>query len=499
MAGYRVLYGGLVVYEAGSDSRYIHDATLDMRVDAVSQFTFTILPTHPLRNAFTIRSFESPVEVYFDSQLLFRGFIVRMSENMNTELIITCASDLQMLADVHMRADRIWGSRRDDYYNAPQLFDYVIRNYNSKVEASRRFTIGHTISANAAGYYDYDAERIIVAVASTSPVPALELLKKSILDPYACMLKVWYSGGTRYIGLYSSAPDTSGQRIEFGENMLDFAVEYDTEDLYNGCIPLGASRRTYRLENAPEVFTSQQAYIGDFFIHLSRHRDRETVIEAKKGDIIVIGDGEYQIAEDVDIDYDTYVKIEGGLYEPLAPDTLGHYVERGTDYTSATLTLDGFPEGIYDGYVKAGQYVYHQDSVNHYGLKTFTFTDSDIMTQRSLLRRAMAEISGKISPTLTLSITGVDMALYMPGYVHLVAGQKVRVVSVPHNFDQTMQVTKAVLNLSDPGRTKYIIGTIPKTATMRTRMARFETQDVKDMLMYDMNNVISGADIMRLS
>gem|GEM_PF-5924904 len=87
---------------------------------------------------------------------------------------------------------------------------------------------------------------------------------------------------------------------------------------------------------------------------------------------------------------------------------------------------------------------------------------------------------------------------YTNGYTHLVAGQKVRVLSVPHNVDTIMQVTQASLSLDNPGATRYTIGPVPKTATKRTRDVGRDTTDVRDMLTYDINNVITGSQIMGL-
>ena len=63
------------------------------------------------------------------------------------------------------------------------------------------------------------------------------------------------------------------------------------------------------------------------------------------------------------------------------------------------------------------------------------YGDSLLYQGGDLLSKAIAEMRKKLQPTMTLSVNGVDMALYMSGYKHLIAGQKVRVLSVPHNVD----------------------------------------------------------------
>lgn len=499
MAGYLIKYGNSLVFQAGNDDRPIHDANLSMMTDVVSSFTFTMPSVHPLRNGMELHDFSNPVRVWFDDELLFTGFITRMVENINTELVVTCVSDLQLLANVHARIeDHPQGNGNRRVYRANELFSNLISYYNGLVPSARRFTIGHNIGNNDAGYYDSKAGKTVVDAAASTPTGILDILSSSILDPYDCMLRVWYSGTTRYIGLYTAAPTTNSQRIQFGENMTEFAMDVNTDNLYNGCIPIGGSRRNYKTSGRKYVQTTRKANANTSTFYLKSNTG--STIEVDKGDVLVIGDGEYQFASDTDIaTTETLVTIEGTHEEEVAKDVVGWWLKRGTDYTNATLTLDRMDDGTYESdFYKKGELVYNVASVNRYGLRTFTFSDSDVSLTADLLSKAIAEMRAKLAPTMTLSVNGVDMALYSSGYTHLIAGQKVRVVSVPHNVDTTMQVTQASLSLDNPSVTRYTIGPVPKTATKRTRDVGRDTTDVRDMLTYDINNVITGSQIMGL-
>lgn len=499
MAGYLIEYGDSVIFQSGVVDRPIHDANLSMMTDAVSSFTFTIPSVHPLRNSMELHDFSNPVRVWFDDELLFTGFITRMVENINTELVVTCVSDLQLLANVHARIeDHPQGNGKRRVYTAPQLFKMLIDYYNGLVPEARRFTIGHTIGASDVGYYDSQAGKTVVDAAASTPTGILDILSSSILDPYDCMLRVWYSSGTRYIGLYTSAPTTNSQRIEFGYNMTEFAMDVNTDNLYNGCIPVGGSRRNYNTSGRKYLQTTSKSPKDTDYFYVKSNTGG--TIRVDKGDVLVIGDGEYQFASDTDIKTsETLVTIEGTHEEELDSGVVGWWLKRGTDYTNATLTLDRMDDGMYEtDFYKKGELVYNVASVNRYGLRTFTFSDSDISLTADLLSKAIAEMRTKLAPAMTLSVNGVDMALYMSGYKHLIAGQKVRVLSVPHNVDTIMQVTQASLSLDNPGATRYIIGPVPETATKRTRDVGRDTTDVRDMLTYDINNVITGSQIMGL-
>lgn len=499
MAGYLIKYGNEIVFQAGDDRRPIHSANLSMKTDAVSTFSFTMPPVHPLRYSLQFNDLSNPVRVWFDNELLFTGFITRMVTNLNTELVVSCVSDLQLLANVHMRIeDHPQGNGVRRVYRANELFEKCVNYYNSLVLAPRKFTIGHNIGNDAAGYYDSQAGKTVVDAAASTPTGILDILSSSILDPYDCMLKVWYTNGTRYIGLYTSAPTLSNQRIEFGENMTDFAVDMSTDELINGCVPVGGTRRNYKTTGRKALQTTRVARSGGYIMHVKSNTGSTIVVH--KGDVLVIGDGEYQFASDNNIaTTETEIRIEGTHEDTIPIGTVGYWLARGTDYTNATLTLSRLDDGMYQSdYLKVGELVYHKLNAERYGLHTYTFSDSDVTLTADLLSKAIAELRQKLSPKMTLSVDGVDMALYMSGYTHLLAGQRVRVVSVPHGVDTTMQVTEASLSLDNPGATRYTIGPVPKSATKRIRDSQKDTMDVRDMLTFDINNVITGSQIMGL-
>lgn len=499
---YLIKYGDAILFRPDDDDAPIHDANLGMMTDAVSTFTFTIPPTHPLFGSIELHDLDNPVRVWFDGEPLFTGFITRMVENINREIAVTCVSDLQMLANVHARIeDHPQGNGNRRVYTAPVLFKALIDYYNGLVPAARRFTIAHNLHSDDVGYYDSQAGKIVVDAAASTPTPILDILNSSILDPYDCMLRVWYENGTRYIDLYTAAPTTNNQTIEFGENMTEFALDLNTDNLYNGCMPIGGSRRNYKMDSAKRIALTAN-WAANNRVFRARSLTGST-ISVEKGDIVIIGDGEYQLATDFDITADSVGatnRIEGNHEEVTMSGTVGYFLPRGADYTNATLTLERMDDGTYEtDFRKVGELVYHVASVSRYGLRTYTFSDSDITLTADLLSKAIAELRQKLIPTMTLSVDGVDMALYMSGYRHLIAGQKVRVVSVPHNVDVVMQVTQASLSLDNPGATRYTIGPVPKTATQRTRDVGMDTTDVRDMLTYDINNVITGSQIMELS
>lgn len=498
--GYLIKYGDDVLFQPGDDDAPIHDARLGMRTDAVSTLDFTVPPGHPLRGQLSIRDFANPVRVWFDTQLLFCGFVSRITETLYKELEVACVSDLQLLADVHIRLpDHPNVNPKRMAYHANEVFSIALQLYNGLVGDQHKFVVGANIAADAVGYYDAVLDDTVVKVGSMSPTSALDVIASSILQPYGCMLKVWYSNGIRYIGLFTEPNVTNTQIVQFGENMTSYDFSTSDEELYTGCYPVGGTKRDYvTTGGTPMVVVNAVAAT-------SRTMTLRTVsgsVTMGLNDVFVVGDGmELESAGVYTIDTSGTQVTVNASQGAIPAGTPAVYLGRSPQYTSSsTLTLNRLDDGDYDShYYKDGGVVYDTVAAAMYGLRTFTFTDTSLTYAPALLKEAEEMIREQIYFKRTLDVDAVDMALYMSGYTHLLAGQKVRVVSVPHQIDDLMQVTSADLDLDNPGATKYVLGAVPGSVTRKMAGMAQETSDVKDQLTYELSNVVPQSYIWGLS
>lgn len=510
MAGYLVKYGSNDVYVPGSDSYAIHGAKLTMKTDAVSQFQFTMPPTHPLRNTIALRHQSNLVRVWFDDVLLFTGYVTRASETITGELVVTCSSELAMLNDVHVRLTDLSDVYSDEQHPTGNvLFQWLIEAYNAKVAAARRFTIGHNISASAIGALYYGLKR--VEANTTTPATVLELISRCILDPYGCVLKVWYEGSTRYVGLYTAAPDTNNQTITFGENMKSLDFDTSDDDLYTGCYPIGGTGTDYSGSTNVATFHLTRALAenawnmridaGSQYEWVGGDEDRKIT----HGDVFVIAGISFKalggmVNGEVDV---TPVNKEAdhvGSPTTIASGTAVYYKGHSpSDGKKFTTTLKDVANGTYEtDYQKTGAIVYDKAAVTRYGLKTFTFTE-DLYYAPNLLNRAIELLKQHASPTYTLTVDAVDMALYNTSKTHLLAGQKVRVISVPHNIDVTMQVTQADLDMDNPGNTTYTLGAYKGSVTRMVRGNERDIDGVREALQSFKLDVVQSSDIWGLA
>lgn len=148
--------------------------------------------------------------------------------------------------------------------------------------------------------------------------------------------------------------------------------------------------------------------------------------------------------------------------------TTSYDVEYQTDFN---IVIDDYTDGelaAYPGFYKDGDVIYNEESLEEYGYKEYSFSDSDITDIDTLIEKAVADLKKVKDPEITVDVNAVDLALYMDGYEHLKVGQGVRVRSEPHDIDEYLVVSSISLDLQDPSQSEYVLGKEYDTLTGET-------------------------------
>lgn len=129
-------------------------------------------------------------------------------------------------------------------------------------------------------------------------------------------------------------------------------------------------------------------------------------------------------------------------------------------------TLADLPDQCVEGTIwKRGDVVYDAAQVERYGYREYAYSNTDCTTAEGLLTSAITKLKALMSPTFTVTVKAVDLALYMEGYDHLKVGQAVRVRSALHGVDEYLMVSSVTVDLQDPGNTEYTLGAEYSTLT----------------------------------
>ena len=115
---------------------------------------------------------------------------------------------------------------------ATGIWQYILTQHNTQVNENQRIGIG---TCDLTGSF---------SVVTKEYLSAWQALKTCLLDVLGGYLIVRYDENENPILDYlAEVPDTSTQRIEFGENLIDLALTKSASETYTACVPLGAALR----------------------------------------------------------------------------------------------------------------------------------------------------------------------------------------------------------------------------------------------------------------
>ena len=503
---YLVKYGNEVLFQPGDDERQIYGASISQKADGVSTFTFTVPPGHPVLDSMELRDFANMVEVTFDGKSLFRGVVTSMTTDIRLQTTVSCRSELLLLegvltryAPTDKRASTALAELLSIYEN------YINYEYGEHNDAMS-FTVDPESQAHLVGYEDPTSGRLIVDAEAKTPTSILEIIRHAILEPYGAFIRTRRdASGRMLIGLYPQAPDSSTQVVQLGENLLDYAYTESDDGMYNACVPVGGSVEERTGAGRRNVQIAQAAAPGDRYLML-RVTSGTTYVDS--GESIIVN-GKYGFVHEIHPGegYTIVITNEPTMVrvDPPVPVSfqagLSAYINGRAMYSmDGTQTGMGtFDATLADGFRKDYDIVYHFPSARANGIRCFTFQDSSILDADVLVSKAMAMVKTVLEPTRSLTVKALDMAFYLPGYSHLTAGEKLRVVSEPHGLDTVMYVRTARIDLDDPSRTEYVLGTTESAVTKAIRRTNANVRLGSDNLIKEMNNRISSATVGGLS
>ena len=131
------------------------------------------------------------------------------------------------------------------------------------------------------------------------------------------------------------------------------------------------------------------------------------------------------------------------------------------DESERKLTIEALPDIQYSSDIaKSGDMVYSESAVAKYGWIGAVYANTDIKLRDNLLDAGVLALKEAMSPSTTIEVKAVDLALVNPGYKPIRVGEYVRVRSMPHRFDSYMLCTGVKLNLNDPAKSEYTLGTV---------------------------------------
>lgn len=219
---YLVKLDGETFYDPRVKVYTIVAPTLKLEVNKSGSFDFKVYPSHPLFDR--INKLKSTVEVYRDSDLLFRGRVLDDELDIDNGKKVVTEGELAYFNDTILRPYAFEGSVED-------YLRLIIDQHNSQVGAEKQFTVGRVTVTDPNDYI----------VRSDSSYPnSWDVVEDKLISSLGGYLQVRREAGTNYLDYLADSSQRSSQTIELGKNMLDLARTSSASELYTAILPLGA-------------------------------------------------------------------------------------------------------------------------------------------------------------------------------------------------------------------------------------------------------------------
>lgn len=194
---------------------------LTVELNKAGSLAFVMPPDNVMYDS--INKLSSIITVKQDDNELFRGRVLNDEKDFYNQKKNYCEGELAFLIDSIQRPYTYTGT-------AANLFKKFISNHNSRVEDTKKFTVG-TISVT-----NSDKE---ITVKGEDYCTTMDAITDKLLEVYGGYLVTRGSGNTRYIDWVETSGDNSSQSIEFGYNLLDVTEYISGEDLFTVLVPIG--------------------------------------------------------------------------------------------------------------------------------------------------------------------------------------------------------------------------------------------------------------------
>ena len=194
---------------------------LTVELNKAGSLAFVMPPDNVMYDS--INKLSSIITVKQDDNELFRGRVLNDEKDFYNQKKNYCEGELAFLIDSIQRPYTYTGT-------VANLFKKFISNHNSRVEDTKKFTVGIISVTNS------DKE---ITVKGEDYCTTMDAITDKLLEVYGGYLVTRGSGSTRYIDWVETSGDNSSQSIEFGYNLLDVTEYISGEDLFTVLVPIG--------------------------------------------------------------------------------------------------------------------------------------------------------------------------------------------------------------------------------------------------------------------
>ena len=205
---------------------------VETQLNGHGSLTFSVAQTNPLYGA--IERLTTYIKVLDNEEEIWRGRVLSVERGVENIAQVYCEGEFGYLCDSIERPFA--------YQGTPQgLLELLLTNHNSQMvkrgsggtmvyDTQRQFTVGNvTVTGD-------------VDVRCESAQTTWDAVGKLLLQQHGGYIRTRKSGSTVYIDYLADFPDTSGQEVRYGYNLIDFQQTIDASAVITQMIAYGAKK-----------------------------------------------------------------------------------------------------------------------------------------------------------------------------------------------------------------------------------------------------------------
>lgn len=265
---FHVYANGTEIYNPQDEDMLLLSPHLILEMGKAGSLEFSI----PANNIYydRLQQLSTDMTVEMDGDELFRGRVLSNTRGFNNTRKIYVEGDLAYLVDSVQKGEKYTGTTHD-------LFRKIITNHNSRVDASKHFTIG-TIGIENLDIVlygqsddvedmetgDIDYRQIVLNSIADEWLNTYDYIESALIDYCGGYLRTRRVGSTVYLDLITDYGNRAIQEIEFGKNILDLTREVSADELFTVLIPLGDENLTIESVNNGSDELVDQAAVAQY-------------------------------------------------------------------------------------------------------------------------------------------------------------------------------------------------------------------------------------------
>lgn len=267
---FKAYIDGVCFYDDIENNESISDLILTLEENKAGSFEFTLYPTNPFFSTFD--KLNSIVTVKQHNEIIFRGRVIESNDTFDNERTICCEGELAFFNDSVVYPYGYSDEEGSTTETAISVLTKIINNHNSQVDIKRQFVLGTiTISQSdkAVPYAQMDYVKSIDAI-------------NSMLETFGGHIMFRHENDLTFIDWTEIYP-TINQNVEFGENLLDFTQNIQSDDIITAILPTGdKSDETQLPTNISQMTiktTELHRQIGEYIINIPLYNKYGVILE----------------------------------------------------------------------------------------------------------------------------------------------------------------------------------------------------------------------------